>query len=149
MRGEETWSPGAAVAAFSGLGTLFLVWWAYFDIAAGAAERPVRSAGDTVKLRVWAYAHLPLYLAIAVLGVGFEHVIGSAGAGNVHLDRLGPLVAAAGTVVAMLWIIGRTRSAREKPSYGGRPFRAGAGSEDPAYGRSFINPPDERETAVY
>ncbi len=46
----------------------FVLRWWYFDVA-GAAERRHRS------FDLWQYAHLPMFLGIAVAGVGFERAI--------------------------------------------------------------------------
>jgi low temperature requirement protein LtrA len=61
IESQETWSVGAALAAFSGVVVLFTIWWGYFDVLNAAAERLVRTRGDAVRLNVWAFAHFPLY----------------------------------------------------------------------------------------
>ena len=75
MESQAGWSVAAATCALGGLGVTFAVWWWYFDGVHGAAERRVRSARDALRLRIWSYAHLPLYLALAVAGIGLEHAI--------------------------------------------------------------------------
>jgi low temperature requirement protein LtrA len=75
MESQPDWSVAAATCAVGGLVVTFAIWWWYFDGVRGAAERHVRSAADAVRLRVWSYAHLPMYLAIAVGGVGLEHAV--------------------------------------------------------------------------
>jgi low temperature requirement protein LtrA len=81
MRGiesQETWSAPAALSAFLGMATLFLVWWGYFDVIRAAAEHPVRTRVDAARVQLWTYAHFPLYLAIVVIGVGVQRIVTSA-----------------------------------------------------------------------
>ena len=75
MESQEMWSPSAAISAFTGLSLAFGYWWWYFDGAHGAAKRHVTSNRKTLLFQIWSYAHLPLYLCVAVVGVGVEHVI--------------------------------------------------------------------------
>jgi low temperature requirement protein LtrA len=118
MRGvqqQPVWSLPAVLAVTAGLGTVCLVWWAYFDITGATAPRPVASRDDVRALAWWTYAHLPLYLGVALLGVEVEHLIRDGG----HLPddgwRLGQaaaaLVAMAGSL-ALLW--------RQSPRQGAR-----------------------------
>ncbi len=79
MRGiesQDTWSPHAASAAFFGMALVFGLWWWYFEGAPAAKERHVRSKRDFRLLRVWSYAHFPMYLGVATVGIGVERVIG-------------------------------------------------------------------------
>jgi low temperature requirement protein LtrA len=79
MRGiesQETWSPHAASAAFFGMAFVFGLWWWYFDGAHAAKERHIRSRRDFRLFRVWSYAHFPMYLGVATVGIGVERVIG-------------------------------------------------------------------------
>jgi low temperature requirement protein LtrA len=108
MEGQEYWSPAAASAAVLGIGTIFAIWWWYFDGVRAAAERRVQSHRDGVRFHVWSYAHLPLYLGIAVAGVGLEHVIASAAAELLHGPVAWILGSAVFTVVLSLTVIGRT-----------------------------------------
>jgi low temperature requirement protein LtrA len=75
IESQETWSPLAASGAFSGVAALFGIWWWYFEVLQAAAERPVRSRLDAVRLHVWSYAHFPLYLGIVIIGVGIQRVV--------------------------------------------------------------------------
>ena len=84
MESQAGWSVGAALSAFGGMAVAFLVWWWYFDGARGAAERVVRSRDQARSFLVWSFAHLPLYLGIAVAGVGIEHIIRIAPHGHLH-----------------------------------------------------------------
>jgi low temperature requirement protein LtrA len=71
---QEYWSVPAASAAFLGMATAFLLWWAYFHGARAASARPVRTTGDAVRPHVWSYAHLPFYLGLVVAFVGIERL---------------------------------------------------------------------------
>ena len=75
MESQESWPVSAAISAFSGLALVFGLWWWYFDVARGAAERHVKSRTDSRLLELWSHAHFPLYLCIAVMGVGLERII--------------------------------------------------------------------------
>ena len=68
-----------ARAVFAALGAAllnFMVWIGYFDRSRAQRERDVtdRSAGRD--LRLWAYAHVPLYLGLAGLSAGTVHAAG-------------------------------------------------------------------------
>jgi low temperature requirement protein LtrA len=75
IESQETWSPLAASGAFSGVAALFGIWWWYFEGLQAAAERPVRSRVDAIRLHVWSYAHFPLYLGIVIIGVGIQRLV--------------------------------------------------------------------------
>ena len=75
MGHQEYWSTPAASSAVLGMGLVFTIWWWYFDGAQAVAERHLRTRKDAVRFHVWSYLHLPLYLGIAVAGVGVEHAI--------------------------------------------------------------------------
>jgi len=108
MESQESWPISAAISAISGLGLAYGYWWWYFDGVKGAAERPIKSRRSIKAFHVWVYVHFPLYLSIAVVGVGVEHVI-SLPAGS-HLQREDSLilVLAALLVAMMLDIVGLT-----------------------------------------
>jgi len=108
MESQETWSPSAAISAFTGLSLAFGYWWWYFDGAHGAAERHVTSGRKTFLFQVWSYAHFPLYLAVAVLGVGVEHVISLAPGAHLHREDAWILTGAATVLMTALTIIGFT-----------------------------------------
>jgi len=108
MESQEMWSPSAAISAFTGLSLAFGYWWWYFDGAHGAAERHVTSSRKTLLFQVWSYAHLPLYLSVAVLGVGVEHVISLAPGTHLHREDAWILTGAATVLMTALTIIGFT-----------------------------------------
>jgi low temperature requirement protein LtrA len=103
MRGiesQETWSPPAASTAFFGMALVFGLWWWYFDGAHAAKERHIRSKRDFRLFRVWSYAHFPMYLAVATVGIGVERLIGLKG-GAVLGQGEAWLLATAATVVML------------------------------------------------
>jgi len=108
MESQDTWSPSAAISAFTGLGLAFGYWWWYFDGARGAVKRHVTSNRKTLMFQVWSYAHLPLYLCVAVVGVGVEHIISLPQGTHLHQEDAWILTCAAAALMAMLTIIGFT-----------------------------------------
>jgi low temperature requirement protein LtrA len=75
MQQHDTWPPAAALSVAAGLAFVFQVWWWYFHAIGAAAPQRIRSRRQVRRLLAWSYAHVPLYLGLVVLGVGFEHVI--------------------------------------------------------------------------
>ncbi|HSC28705.1 MAG TPA: low temperature requirement protein A [Vicinamibacterales bacterium] len=108
MESQEGWSPAAASSAFLGMAIAFLVWWWYFHGVSGAAERAVRTAAQARRFMVWSFAHLPLYLGIAVAGVGIEHIIRIAPDGHLHGAEIWILCGAAALFMTSLTTIGAT-----------------------------------------
>src|SRR5262249_22030374 len=118
MRGiesQETWSPHAASAAFFGMALVFGLWWCYFDGAHAAKERHVRSKRDFRLFRVWSYAHFPMYLGVATIGIGVERVIGLGGGAVLGRGEAWLLAAAATMVMGSLATIAAT-SEKARPS---------------------------------
>lgn len=87
---------------FVGMAFAFILRWWYFDVAHGADERHPRSQWQARWFDVWQYAHLPLFLGVAIAGVGFERTISHESEGWI-------LSAAVGTSTAALAWIGATR----------------------------------------
>ena len=112
MGHQEYWSLRAASAAIGGIATVFAIWWAYFDGVDATAHRMVRTMGDAARFHVWSYAHLPLYLGIAVLGVGLERVIETATEAPLPARETLILAGAALSVACSLAVIGLTRRQR-------------------------------------
>jgi low temperature requirement protein LtrA len=106
MESQEYWSPGAAIAASLGMVLAFAMWWWYFERAAGGAEQHVRSERDAVRFHVWSYAHLPLYLGIAVAAAGVERVIHEGGFAAAHGADATILAASTVIAAAALAVIG-------------------------------------------
>ncbi|MGH9312025.1 MAG: low temperature requirement protein A, partial [Vicinamibacterales bacterium] len=101
MERQETWSLPAAAAAFGGMAVAFFFWWWYFDGPGAAGAHPLRARRHLWRFHVWAYGHSPLYLGIAVTGVGFEHVI-TAGGVMLHHGELALLSGAVALTAAVL-----------------------------------------------
>lgn len=106
IESQPDWSLPAAGAAFSSLGLMCAFWWGYFDLANGAGERHVRTKADRTRLNIWMHAHVFFYMALAVLGVGLEHVIEHGGYHTLHLEDASILGAAFAFAVLGLWVIG-------------------------------------------
>jgi low temperature requirement protein LtrA len=112
MESQENWPVTAAVSAFTGLALVFAFWWWYFDLANGAGERHIKTARDAIRFQIWSHAHFPLYLSIAVLGVGIEHVISLPSGSQLAVQHAWILVAAF-VVMATLIIVEATSARRE------------------------------------
>ncbi len=106
IESQGTWTPAAASSAFLGMGICFLIWWWYFDGAAGAAEQPVRTAREAVRLNVWSYAHFPLSLGIVVAGVGIERLVTAAARTTLETSEVVVLTGAMTTVMLAMTAIG-------------------------------------------
>jgi low temperature requirement protein LtrA len=111
MEHQPDWSVAAAGCAVGGLAITFAIWWWYFDGVRGAAERHVRCAADAWRLRVWSYAHFPMYLAISVGAVGLQHAIEVADQGPLHGSEVWLLALSLATVMAAITTIYATTDA--------------------------------------
>jgi low temperature requirement protein LtrA len=109
MGHQESWSLGAAVAAVMGMALVFAIWWWYFDGVDAVAERRVRSPREVARFHAWSYLHFPLYLGIAVTGVGIEHAIASALSVPLLAEEAWILCTAVAVVMASLTALGATR----------------------------------------
>jgi low temperature requirement protein LtrA len=117
MRSQEGWSVAAATTAFVSMAVLFGIWGWYFDGIEGARERDVTTRRDALRLRVWTYAHLPLFLGLALTGVGLEHTIRIAGGGMLHLSEsliLAGALAAVMMAALVIWSV----SPEDRPGAG-------------------------------
>lgn len=63
---------------------------------------------ETLLFQIWSYAHLPLYLCVAVVGVGVEHVISLPQGAHLHREDAWILTSAAAALMTTLTIIGFT-----------------------------------------
>jgi len=108
---QEYWSVVAASAAFSGMGIAFAIWWWYFDAGRATAERPVRSHADAVRLHLWSYAHLPLYVGLVVAFVGIQLIVSVAPEPALDGGQLAMLAGALGLVALSLAAITRASGA--------------------------------------
>jgi low temperature requirement protein LtrA len=99
MESQATWPLDAALSAFLGMTSVFLVWWCYFDGANATEERPVTSEAEARGLHVWTFTHVPLYLGILVVGVGIHHTVAVASRGHLHAAESWMLCGAFATVL--------------------------------------------------
>ena len=84
----------------------------YFDVARATAERPVRSHADAVRLHLWSFAHLPLYLGLVVAFVGIQLVVSVAPEPALDARQMVILIASLGVVVVSLGAISRASQAK-------------------------------------
>jgi low temperature requirement protein LtrA len=132
MRGiesQEEWTFPAAATAFCGMAFAFVLRWWYFDVAECAAERHIRGRRQARWFEIWHYAHLPLFLGIAVAGVGFQRAIEG------H-DGTGILFAAYTTLSLAVVTMGASRSRGAKPLWYGWAIALLAGAA--CYGAGLI-----------
>jgi low temperature requirement protein LtrA len=111
MKSQEDWSVAAASSALLGLTVAFTLWWWYFDGVGAVGEMRVQSKRDSRRFHAWAYAHFPLYLGIAVAGVGVEHVIHVASHGHLRATETWILCGALATAMAAVTTIAASRQA--------------------------------------
>jgi low temperature requirement protein LtrA len=99
---QEYWSVPAASAAMTGMGIAFAIWWWYFDAARATSAQPVETHADALRLHAWSYAHLPLYLGLAVAFVGIQLIISVAPVVALSAGQFVILVAALSLIVLSL-----------------------------------------------
>ena len=110
---QEHWSVPAASAAFSGMGVAFAIWWWYFDRAGATSHKPVRSRRDAIRLHVWSFAHLPLYLALVVTFVGIQLIVSVAPEPALTAAQAGILAVALTVTVLSLTVVGAASARHE------------------------------------
>lgn len=74
----STLTSSALVAALGGALLTFMIWIGYFDRTRAQRERHVSDQRGGRNLRLWAYAHLALYLGVASLAAGTVYLSGQA-----------------------------------------------------------------------
>ena len=114
MESQEDWSLAAATSAFLGMGISFLIWWWYFDGAAGASEQPVRTRREAIRFHIWSYAHFPLYLGIVVSGVGIERIVTAASRAELATPEATILVGAIAAVMIAMTVIDVTSAGHRR-----------------------------------
>ena len=112
MESQEDWTLAAATSAFLSMGLLFLISSLYFDGAAGGSEQPVRTRRDAVRFHLWSYAHFPLYLGIAVAGVGVHRIVTAASRTMLEPPESLILTSAIAVVMIAMTAIGATSAGR-------------------------------------
>ena len=108
MKSQEDWSLAPATSAFLGMTMAFALWWWYFDGATGGAEQHIRSRSEAIRFHVWSYAHLPLYLGIAVAAAGVERIVHLGAAAELHRADGAVLGASLGVAMAAMTCIAAT-----------------------------------------
>jgi low temperature requirement protein LtrA len=92
---------------------VFGLWSWCFDVARGAEERPVRSARDMLRFQLSSHAHFPLYLSIAVLGVGVERVISLPTGARLAGQHAWILIGAGSVLMSTMIVVGLTSNGRQ------------------------------------
>jgi low temperature requirement protein LtrA len=83
---DAKWTSSAIPVAALGFLLAAALWWSYFDLAGARAKRLLNEAGgrrSTFSHDVYVFGHLPLSLALALVGVGIELAVVESGAGEV------------------------------------------------------------------
>jgi low temperature requirement protein LtrA len=109
IQGQPEWSVAAASTALSSVLLVAAVWWAYFEGAGAAAHRHVTCQADCRKLSFWSSAHLPLYLGIALAGLGAEHAVTGGGWHALHGEEAWMVLLALALVGGALTVLRATR----------------------------------------
>ncbi|NBX04536.1 MAG: low temperature requirement protein A [Betaproteobacteria bacterium] len=86
----------ARIAAVGGTLLTFMVWVAYFERTRSHEGRHIANAQDGLKMRLWAFAHLPLYVGVASLAAGTMYLAGQTqllpGAQELYVGGIGLLM---------------------------------------------------------
>jgi low temperature requirement protein LtrA len=112
MESQENWPVEAALSAFLGMASLFLIWWWYFDGADAVSEQHVRSDREALRFHIWTYAHFPLCLGIVIVGVGIQRIVTTASHSLLMSGEAG--LATAGAAVVMLSMSAIAATSRRK-----------------------------------
>jgi low temperature requirement protein LtrA len=96
------------------MGMAFCFWWWYFDGAAGASERHIRSRRQATLSQIWSYAHWPLYIGIALSAVGVKHVVALAPGDHLHPMEAWILCGSVALTMTSVTIIGMTSEASQR-----------------------------------
>src|SRR5439155_746885 len=107
-----------------GMVLAFGLWWWYFDGAGGASERPVRSAIQARRFRIWSLSHPPLYLGVAVSAIGVKHIISLHAGDRLEAGQAWILCGAVAVAMSALTTIAATREAARRGSGRGQAFIA-------------------------
>ena len=108
MESQEDWPIEAALSAFLGMTSLFLIWWWYFDGADAVSEQHVRSGREALRFHVWTYAHFPLCLGIVIVGVGIQRMVTAASHALLMSGETKLAVAGAAVVMLSMSLIAAT-----------------------------------------
>ena len=89
MEAQDSWPPAAFVAALGGFCIAFACWWIYFQHCEAAEPHSIPQFGAALRYHLWAYLHVPIYIALTVIGVGIEHIIAGSHFGTSEAALLG------------------------------------------------------------
>ncbi len=92
---HHEWDATFTFASIIGVGLATSLWWLYFDNQQGDVVRR-SDTGKAWKPTAWIYAHLPLVVAITVVGIGLEFLIAQ------EKDGPGRWMVTAGAAMVML-----------------------------------------------
>lgn len=120
MGAQDGWSVEAAASAILSFATIFALWSWYFDRLDAAAARRVACARDVRAFRAWSFAHIPLALALALIGVGLEHAVRVATHARLDVVSGTLLGVALSLAVAALGVVA---ASAESPEGGWAPLR--------------------------
>lgn len=109
--GEQLHASGVMSALIGALLSVAL-WLAYFQRVKGQDERHVADAASGRRMRLWAYAHVPLYLGIASLAAGTV-ALAAPGA----LTPLTATIYLGGLALAGLGLVGMGRARPTRPAH--------------------------------
>jgi low temperature requirement protein LtrA len=118
IQAQPDWTLPAAASALLGIGLVFSLWWWYFDGAAAASDRCVQSSRDLRLLAIWNYAHLPVYLGLALTAVGIEHIVRTGANGHLHREEAWILCGSASAAMAALVLLTTVSSKRRATEAG-------------------------------
>lgn len=116
IQAQPEWSPAAAGAALAGITFTFVVWWLYFERAAAASDRHVRTPRERRAYEIWTYAHVPLYLGLVLSAVGVEHIIRQGAAFHMHAEEAVILSGAVSAVFGALIVLYSVRAELVEPA---------------------------------
>jgi low temperature requirement protein LtrA len=71
---EQEWQTWSLIASGMGLLIAFSLWWLYFDNIDGTPLGTMQQGRSELSV-LWVYAHLPLAISVAAIGVGVEHFV--------------------------------------------------------------------------
>jgi low temperature requirement protein LtrA len=114
---QEYWSAPAAGSAVAGMSMAFAFWWWYFDSSRATSPRAIRSRGDAIRLHIWSYAHLPMYVGLVVSFVGIEAIVSVAPKPALDVAQQSILAVALAVTVGSLWLVSAASGRRQREGH--------------------------------
>jgi low temperature requirement protein LtrA len=112
---DAQWTASAIPVAGLAFVLAAALWWSYFDLAGARAKRLLHEAGgerSNFSHDVYVFGHLPLTLALALVGVGIELAVVESGAGEVPAGTR--LLLAGGVAVYLAAVTGTDTGMSER-----------------------------------